>query len=252
MPLQQCDLEIAQSHFCQYYLAMDKAYYVERLQAVHSVIDEACRKSLRDPSSVSLMAVSKTYAKEEISACMDAGQSLFGENHVAEALEKFTLVGPCRVHLIGHLQSNKARKAVSIFDSIDSVDSLRILSIIDSEALRIGRRTDVLLEYNTSGEQSKSGFESFDDVFRTIEQSGYMQGVKIKGLMTVGPLGGDEAALRKAFSLLRDLKDQCEKRFGIKLGTLSMGMSQDYPIAIEEGSTCVRIGTAIFGSRSYK
>ena len=208
--------------------------------------------------TVTLMAVSKTRTMEEIMAVYGAGQRLFGENHVQEIVAKFSSPRPAdmKVHMIGHLQSNKVGKVVPLVDMIESVDSLHLLEKIDGAALRCGKVMDVLLEFNTSGEEAKSGFGSKEELFACIEASEAMQNVRIRGLMTVGPVDCDPAQkddlTAQAFRTLASLRDECAARFPkVDFGILSMGMSGDYMIGVANGSTEVRIGTAIFGPRDY-
>ena len=207
---------------------------------------------------VSLMAVSKTRTLEEIMAVYEAGQRLFGENHVQEIVAKFSAPRPAdmKVHMIGHLQSNKVGKVVPLVDMIESVDSLHLLEKIDGAAGRCGKVMDVLLEFNTSGEEAKSGFGTKEELFACIEAAAAMKNVRIRGLMTVGPVDCDPALkdglTAQAFRTLASLRDECASRFpGVDFGILSMGMSGDYMIGVANGSTEVRIGTAIFGPRDY-
>lgn len=204
-----------------------------------------------------LMAVSKTRAIEEIMAVYDAGCRLFGENHVQEIVAKFqSRPADLELHMIGHLQSNKVGKVVPLVDMIESVDSLSLLRKINGAAERVGKVMEVLLEVNTSREQAKSGFLSKEDVFACIEASGCMENVTIRGLMTVGPVDCDpaqkDALTDEAFKELVALRKECRERFPqVDFSVLSMGMSEDYMIGVRNGSTEVRIGTAIFGPRDY-
>ena len=207
--------------------------------------------------SARLMAVSKTRTVEEIMAVYDAGVRLFGENHVQEIAAKFrTRPADMELHMIGHLQSNKVGKVVPLVDMIESVDSLHLLEKIDRAAAACGKVMDVLLEYNTSSEAAKSGFLTKEELSACIEASVLMEHVRIRGLMTVGPVDCDPAVkdelTDKAFKELRSLRDECAERFpGVDFGILSMGMSGDYMIGVRNGSTEVRIGTALFGPRDY-
>ena len=204
-----------------------------------------------------LMAVSKTRTVEEIMAVYDAGVRLFGENHVQEIVAKFqTRPADLELHMIGHLQSNKVGKVVPLVDMIESVDSLHLLEKIDRAAGACGKVMDVLLEYNTSSEEAKSGFLTKEELFACIGEARKMEHVRIRGLMTVGPVDCDPAQkdglTDKAFKELRSLRDECAAMFpGVDFGILSMGMSGDYMIGVRNGSTEVRIGTAVFGPRDY-
>lgn len=205
-----------------------------------------------------LMAVSKTRPLEDILAAYECGARLFGENHVQEIVAKFSSPRPkdMEVHMIGHLQSNKVGKVVPLVDMIESVDSLSLLNKINNASGRINKIMDVLLEFNTSNESAKSGFTSKEELFEAIRQSKQMSNIKIRGLMTVGPVDclpqNKDELTDKAFKQLRDLKEECQKQFKeVDFGILSMGMSDDYMIGIRNGSTQVRIGTALFGKRDY-
>jgi len=218
--------------------------YMQTIQSITSKLGNA-----------RLMAVSKTRTVEEIDAVYNCGVRLFGENHVQEIVQKFTSYRPAglELHMIGHLQSNKVSKVVPLVDMIESVDSIKLLQKIDSEALKCRKTMDVLLEYNTSGEESKSGFGSKEDLFDCIEAAFEMNNVRLRGLMTVGPLEHPENT-QDAFRFLKNLFDECRIRYGEKLAdfdTLSMGMSSDWELAVKEGSNLVRIGTSIFGERHY-
>lgn len=200
-----------------------------------------------------LMAVSKTRSVEEIDMVFKSGVSLFGENHVQEIVQKFSTYRPhgLELHMIGHLQSNKVSKVVPLVDMIESIDSLPLLEKVNSCAEKNGKIMDVLLEYNTSGEESKSGFQSEDSLFGCIEQAIEMNNIRLKGLMTVGPLEHPERT-EQAFSYLHALFERCREKYNLDgFDVLSMGMSHDWELAVGQGSTEVRIGTAIFGERNY-
>ena len=206
-----------------------------------------------------LMAVSKTRTLEEVVACYDEGARLFGENHVQEIVSKFSKDGnPFRpkdleLHMIGHLQSNKVNKVVPLVDMIESVDSLALLEKINNAALKCNKVQDVLLEVNTSKEEAKSGFETEKELFECIEKAKQLKNVRIRGLMTVGPVDcatqDKDRLTDEAFKYLKELYDKLKEQNNFD--TLSMGMSGDFRIGIKNGSTEVRIGTAIFGPRDY-
>lgn len=202
-------------------------------------------------SSVFLLPVSKTKSYDAIMSVYSEGARVFGENRVQEAERKFPAPGErpegMKVYLIGQLQRNKVKKAVSLFDRIESVDSIALLEAIDMRSAELNKTMDVLLEYNSSGEDAKSGFRNEEDLVSALSRSLEMKNVRVLGLMTVGPLTDDEDEIRKAFRRTRELFDRC--REVSSLTVLSMGMSADYEIAISEGSTEVRIGSAIFGER---
>jgi len=234
--------------------------YVSRISNIQSQIDMALKESNNyNNAQVHLMAVSKTRSIEEIMAVYNAGISLFGENHVQEIVEKFSKDGSANrpkdmeLHMIGHLQSNKVNKVVPLVDMIESVDSYTLLEKINKAAMKNNKVIDVLLELNTSGEASKSGFETEEELVNCIEKAKNLNNVRIRGLMTIGPVScaqeDKEELTNEAFSKLKRLYDKLQSH--IKLNTLSMGMSGDYILGIKNGSTEVRIGTAIFGERDY-
>jgi pyridoxal phosphate enzyme (YggS family) len=226
-----------------------------RLDTILREMKSAAEESGRKLSSVQLMAVSKTHSYEEILELFGCAQMLFGENRVQEVEEKFILTRPdgMKLNLIGHLQSNKVKKIVPLVDGIDSVDSLKVAKRISSASLELDRQMPILLQYNTSEEASKSGFETEEDLYRALDAMESLQGIRIKGLMTIGPLVGGEKETRSAFALLRDLQQSCSVRYPhFDFSTLSMGMSADFPLAIREGATMVRVGTALFGKRQYR
>ncbi len=208
--------------------------------------------------SARLMAVSKTRTIEEIMAVYEAGARLFGENHVQEIVAKFSGQRPAdmEVHMIGHLQSNKVGKVVPLVDMIESVDSLSLLRKISNAAVKIGKVMDVLLEVNTSNEEAKSGFLSKEELFSCLDEVPSLEGIRVRGLMTVGPVDcapeAKDELTDRAFKELVEIRRECMDRYpSLDFGILSMGMSQDYMIGVRNGSTEVRIGTAIFGPRDY-
>ncbi len=214
-----------------------------------------CAKQVgRDPEDITLMAVSKHQPLEKIIyAREECDIHCFGENRVQELNEKFvTYPMSEEIHMIGHLQSNKVKKVVDRVEWIDSIDSLKLLEKIEKALQPTEKVIKVLFEYNTSGEETKSGFTSKEELFKTVEACFKMKHIEMRGLMTIGPLGGDEKALRVAFTQLRELYYETIKCYPeIQFDTISMGMSSDYKLAIEEGSTMIRVGTGIFGKRDY-
>ena len=225
------------------------------LAEVRARIAQAANRAGRQSDDVALMAVSKTHPASAILEAMAAGQCLFGENRVQEFAAKHdelkaASAGNERFHLIGHLQSNKAERAAKIFDAIDSVDSLRLAERLNDAAERIGRRLDVLIEVNVGGEAAKSGLDpASGELQALLEAAPRLPALAIRGLMAVPPMTPEPEGARAYFRQLRELRDQMRARSGVELPELSMGMSHDFEVAIEEGSTCVRIGTAIFGAR---
>lgn len=205
--------------------------------------------------NVRLMCVSKTHPFEAVEEAYNLGERLFGENRVQEVDNKFPKKGDrakdLELHLIGHLQSNKAKKALELFDSIDSVDSIKILNKINSYAKNRNEVIDVMLEYNSSKDVNKTGFETYQAIKDAAKLAITLDNVNLTGLMTIGPLNGSKKDVREAFKLVREIKEKLEIELSYKIKELSMGMSGDYDIAIEEGSTIIRVGTKIFGNRDY-
>jgi pyridoxal phosphate enzyme (YggS family) len=201
--------------------------------------------------AVRLMAVTKTVPRSAVEAAVNGGIRLFGENRVQEALEKYAGMSGIELHLIGHLQRNKAKSAAGAFACVQSIDKVETAEALSRQRSAFGRPIDVLLEVNTSGEKSKSGFLSRDALFSGLESIAAIPMIVIRGLMTVGPFTTDEARVRTAFRTLAGLFREAAEGMGSPaFDTLSMGMSSDFETAIEEGSTLVRIGTALFGQRS--
>jgi pyridoxal phosphate enzyme (YggS family) len=214
-------------------------------------ITAAAERVGRDGRAVQIVAVSKTKPVIQILEAIDAGVTDIGENRVQEAVGKYDQIDrPAKWHLVGHLQRNKVRQALPIFDLVHSVDSLRLLAEIDRRSAQLDCQTEVLVQVNTSGEPSKYGLVP-DAVFDFIENTLNYAHVRIKGLMTIGAFLPDPEAVRPSFVLLRTLQEKIgEQRFeGVEMEYLSMGMTNDFEVAIEEGANLVRIGTAIFGER---
>lgn len=216
-------------------------------------IEKAKQRAGRVSDVVRVMAVTKTRGIDIVESAYKAGFRLFGENRIQEATEKFSdFHKDTELHIIGHLQSNKVKKAVEISSCVQSVDRLKIATMLNKFCSEFSKKIDVYLEYNTSGEASKSGFVDENEFFSTVEEILHMENINIKGLMTIGPLSTDEGEIRKSFSFLRSLKEQVNIKFPeANLTELSMGMSGDYGIAVEEGATLIRVGTSLFGARYY-
>jgi len=232
----------------------------DKLARVEEQIVSACRRSGRPRSEVRMMAVSKSHPPSAILEAAAAGVTLFGENRVQEFQRKLEelardgkLAPGIEVHLIGKLQSNKSAKAAEVFSAIDSVDSLRLAQRLNEAAHRLGRILPVLLEIKLSREESKSGLEPESiELPQLLEHFSDLPCLKLGGLMTVPPWSEDPESARPYFVQLRHLRDQLTARWpDLDLSRLSIGMSGDFAVAIEEGSTCVRIGTALFGKRPY-
>ena len=220
------------------------------LERVRSQIADATRKSGRSPNEIELVAISKTHEAEKVRAALDAGQQTFGESRVQEARAKIPLLpSSARWHFVGRLQKNKIRHALPLFELFHSVDSIDLACEMNRIADEEGVHPRVLLEVNVAGEGSKIGFAP-DSLRSEMETLLALPRLSIEGLMTLPPLAPEAEASRKYFSTLRDFRDQLEKEFHADLPQLSMGMSGDFPVAIEEGATLVRVGTAIFGKRT--
>lgn len=224
----------------------------ERVDAVIERMAQACARCGRDLSSVQLIAVSKTYEAETIRAAAECGLRVFGESKVQEAKAKIPLCpGNLTWHMIGHLQRNKVGMAVELFDRIHSVDSQRLLEAVDHASSESGKTMPVLLEVNVSGEASKFGLPP-EDVPAVLKAANGLNHVTVAGLMTMPPFTDEPEKARAHFRKLRELRDQWRDELGFGLEELSMGMSHDFEVAIEEGATWVRVGTAIFGEREAK
>jgi PLP dependent protein len=227
-------------------------HIAENLDTVRREIAESERTSGRQPGSVELVAVSKTHPPELIRQAFAAGQLVFGENRVQEAKAKIPdLPSRIRWHLIGHLQSNKIRQALPLFEMIHGVDSVELVDEIQRIAVDLGLFPRVLLQVNVAGESSKFGFAP-ERLLSEVERISRAERIQVEGLMTIPPLASNPENSRKYFALLRQIRDRLETEFRLQIPHLSMGMSGDYRIAVEEGATLVRVGTAIFGERGAK
>jgi len=221
----------------------------ENLKTIQQRISAACERAGRALDSVTLLAVSKTHPPETIGAAAGLGLLVFGENKVQEAKAKIPLCpGKLRWHFIGHLQSNKCRDAVQLFQMIQSVDSLSLAQELNKRAAEAAKTMPVLLEVNLAGEASKFGYTP-ERLLAELKEINALPRIEIHGLMTVPPWSPDAETSRPHFRRLRELKTECEQLLGAPLPQLSMGMSGDFEVAIEEGATIVRIGTALFGPR---
>ena len=223
--------------------------FQERLEAVQRRIESACNRAGRDPASVKLIAVSKTHGPDSIREAADCGVRVFGENKVQEAKAKIPLcAGNLFWHMVGHLQRNKAYAAVQLFEMIHSIDSLKLLETIDEACDEVGRDIQALIEVNVSGESSKFGMAP-ERVPEILESANRFLHVNIVGLMTMPPFTEEPEKARSHFRRLRELRDGWRAETGAGLEELSMGMTHDFEIAIEEGATWIRVGTALFGER---
>lgn len=229
----------------------------DNLQLIRNNIQEAESKSGRQAGSVKLMAVSKFHPAEAVIEAINANQFLFGENRVQEASSKFPEIlgknSDVKLHMIGQLQSNKVKNAVKIASCIQSVDRIELLNEIEKQCSKIDKKIEILFEVHT-GEDSKSGFTSTDDLIKSLDlcEEGKYPHIIPCGFMTMAPFTEDKSLIHNSFATLRELSEKLKNKYKeFPLNELSMGMSGDYEIAIEEGSTLVRVGTAIFGERDY-
>ena len=205
----------------------------------------------RDPHSIKLMAVTKTVPPERILKAIEAGVTLLGENYVQEAKDKIALIGDsARWHMIGHLQTNKAKYAVKLFDCIHSVDRLELAQELDRRARPGGSKINILVEVNVSGEQTKNGVPALE-AMDLIQRLSHLDNLAVHGLMTMAPYADNPENSRPYFKALRNLRNDILRTgiIGIRMEELSMGMTDDFEVAIEEGSTIIRVGRAIFGER---
>jgi hypothetical protein len=224
--------------------------FAARADVVRAQINDACRAAGRDPREVELLAVTKNHPPAAAAYAARYGLRAIGENRVQEAVEKKAQISASIAwELIGHLQSNKARLAAGHFDRVQSVDSEKLLELLDRAAAGLGRVLPVLLEINAGADPGKFGATPAAAP-RLLETALAKKNLRVDGLMTIAPLSDDPAVARRAFAALRDLRDQLAPKFSAPLPVLSMGMSGDLAAAIAEGSTLVRIGTALFGARA--
>ena len=227
----------------------------DNLARVRERVAQAARRAHRQPEEIALMAVTKTFSPEVIRQAYAAGQRLFGENRVQEFAAKAEALADlpdAEFHLIGHLQSNKAAKAAQIFTAVDSMDSVHLAEKLNAGAAKLGKHVPVLIEINVGGEASKSGLSpDSPELEALLGTAPTLDHLDFCGLMTIPPFTDGPEGARPYFRILRQLRDRiaARDRSAVRMDTLSMGMSHDFEVAIEEGSTCVRIGTAIFGAR---
>lgn len=224
----------------------------DNYKTIRDKIAAAAKRVNRAPSSIKLITVTKTIDPDRIKQAVAAGAAILGENRVQEAKEKIEELGElARWHLIGHLQSNKAKYAVKLFDLIHSVDTLELAMEIDKQAAKIGKVQDVLIEVSLAGEETKAGIEA-EGVAALVREASKLRHISIKGLMAIPPFLADPEEVRPYFRTLKELAASIEKEHipNVSMNELSMGMSNDFEVAVEEGATMVRVGSAIFGGRS--
>jgi PLP dependent protein len=222
----------------------------ESLPRVRERIAASLERAGRPPDSTAIVAVTKCHPVEAARAALSAGLRMLGENRVQELESKRATLGTAAEwHLIGHLQRNKVRKALALIDLLHSLDSLRLAHVVAAEAERAGLLVPVLVQVNVSGEATKGGFNA-DQIIETVGTACDLPTLRVRGLMTMAPWTEDEGILRQTFRRMRELSERCAREIpGFVPGHLSMGMSNDYEIAVEEGSTMVRLGTTLFGER---
>ena len=219
------------------------------LAGVQRRIEGACARAGREPRSVSVVAVTKSHPPEVVNEAAKLGLTLFGENKVQEAKAKIPLCsGKVRWHMIGHLQTNKCRDAVELFEMIQTIDSLHLAQEINKRAEQAAKRIPILLEVNIAGEAQKFGYRP-EQLLAELGQINSLSRLELQGLMTVPPWTSEPEKVRPVFRRLKQLQEQCEQVLAAPLPHLSMGMTGDFEVAIEEGATMVRIGTALFGPR---
>ncbi|MDQ3625137.1 MAG: YggS family pyridoxal phosphate-dependent enzyme [Verrucomicrobiota bacterium] len=228
------------------------ANLADRLDHVRSTLTEAAARAGRVVADIEVVAVSKTHSPETVKEAIDAGQLLFGESRIQEARAKIPLLpARARWHFIGHLQRNKARHALPLFELLHGIDTLELARDLNRVAGEMGSFPKVLLEVNVAGESTKFGFPH-GRLSAGMDELLALDRLQIEGLMTIAPFAPEPESSRKYFAALRNLRDRLQDEFRTPLPRLSMGMSSDYAVAVEEGATLVRIGTAIFGGRSGK
>jgi len=224
----------------------------ENIKQIRDKISQKCAETGRNSEEIKLIAVSKNFPADAILKAYDEGIRDFGENRAQELIKKFEQIGnKVTWHFIGHLQKNKVKFAVKSAEYIHSVDSLSLAVEINKRAQQENKIQKILLQVKTSEEETKSGIENEDELFKTAEESLKLSNVNLIGLMTIAPLTDDKDEIRKSFKYLFKLREELNKKGYKNISELSMGMTSDFEIAIEEGATILRIGSAIFGQRDY-
>jgi pyridoxal phosphate enzyme (YggS family) len=232
---------------------LDLQTFADNLRSVRERVAQAAARSNRNPDEIRLMAVTKTFPLRYIEVARQAGLTLFGENRIQEAQGKYQSLADdseLELHLIGHLQRNKAKIAASLFRCVQSIDKLATAETLNRYCGELGGKMDILLELNTSGEETKFGFAEAEHLWAACEDIARLDSLRIRGVMTVGPFTTDKDRMRLSFASLRECRDGLRSRYpDLSLDILSMGMSGDFEIAIEEGATMIRLGTVLFGPR---
>jgi pyridoxal phosphate enzyme (YggS family) len=231
---------------------MDIDVIASNLETIRARVRRGCDKNNVDPKTIKIVGVTKTLPVEIAVLGVNAGLTDLGENRIQEAVEKIPEISPRPTwHLIGHLQKNKARKAVELFDVIQSVDSVELADILSKRAIELEKKLEIYLQVNSSGEISKSGFDK-DEILPAAETIRKLPGLNLAGLMTIGPWTDDEDMIKTSFELTQNLFVKMKQQIGDSFNRLSMGMSGDYELALDYGANTIRIGTAIFGPRGLK
>lgn len=229
---------------------MDESLIAANLNQIRLNVERRCLAKGVDPAGITILGVTKSFPAEIASMGVKAGLTELGENKVQEAEKKIPRVRPRpRWHLIGHLQTNKAKKAVEIFDVIESIDSLNLAEVISKRAMETSKGIEVYLQVNSSGEKTKHGFEPVE-IYECADKINKLPGLKLNGLMTLGPLTENLDLVKRSFELTRGIFEKLSLELGKGFRTLSMGMSGDFELALDYGANEIRIGTAIFGPRS--
>jgi len=231
---------------------IDLDVFTDNLRSARKRMAEAARRAGRDAADIRLLAVTKTLPSSYIDVARAAGLTLFGENRVQEAQGKYqSLVSSgIELHLIGHLQRNKAKIAASLFRCVQSIDKLQTAEALNRHCSELGGKMDILLEFNTSGEDTKFGFVEEKQLEEACENITRLDHLRVRGLMTIGPFTTDQDRVRRAFARLQKMYQGLQDRYPeLSLDILSMGMSSDFEVAIEEGANLIRLGTVLFGSR---
>jgi len=231
---------------------MDIDVIASNLDTIRTRVKHGCDRNNVDPESIKIVGVTKTLPAEIAVLGVNAGLNDLGENRIREAVDKIPNVSPRPTwHLIGHLQKNKARKAVELFDVVQSVDSVELADLLSKIACESDKNLEIYLQVNSSGETSKSGFDK-EKILPAAEKIKALSGLNLTGLMTIGPWTDDEEMIKRSFEMTHDLFEIMKQRFGGGFNRLSMGMSGDYELALDYGANVIRIGTAIFGPRGLK
>ncbi|MFW5813863.1 MAG: YggS family pyridoxal phosphate-dependent enzyme [Spirochaetota bacterium] len=223
----------------------------QQLREVRERIERAAARAGRDPETIRLLAVTKTHPRSVVDEAIDAGITVFGENRVQEAADKYAGVDGVELHLIGHLQRNKARLVPGLFSWVESIDAYATAETLSRRCEASGAECSILLQLNSSGESSKYGYAEADALLDEAARIAELPALRVRGVMTIGPFTDDSAEIARAFATTRDCYERLQRELpAASVDTLSMGMSHDFEIAVAEGSTEIRVGSVLFGARS--